>query len=142
MRHAPQDEEMSRNTYPLKLPTSVKKAAAELAATDGVWLNQFIAAAVAEKVGSPRAADDFRRERAGTAKPKDMLCPFRARDVAHRDPLIAVPLAILDFLRLHPCIDSNGCVGRLIARKAPFRFSTSMVYALMLFATRCALSCE
>jgi hypothetical protein len=26
---------MSKNTYPLKLPTSVKKAAAELAATDG-----------------------------------------------------------------------------------------------------------
>jgi len=43
---------MSKNTYPLKLPTSVKKAAAELAATDGVSLNQFIAAAVAEKVGS------------------------------------------------------------------------------------------
>ena len=46
---------------------------AELAATDGVSLNQFIAAAVAEKVGSLRAADDFLRERAGTAKPKDML---------------------------------------------------------------------
>ena len=57
---------MSKNTYPLKLPTSVKKAAAELAATDGVSLNQFI-------VGSLRAADDFLRERAGTAKPKDML---------------------------------------------------------------------
>ena len=64
---------MSKNTYPLKLPTSVKKAAAELAAADGVSLNQFIAAAVAEKVGSLRAADDFLRERAGTAKPKDML---------------------------------------------------------------------
>jgi hypothetical protein len=36
-------------------------------------LNQFIAAAVAEKVGSLRAADDFLRERAGSAKPKDML---------------------------------------------------------------------
>jgi hypothetical protein len=72
-RYAPEDEEMSKNTYPLKLPTSVKKAAAELAATDGVSLNQFIAAAVAEKVGSLRAADDFLRERAGSAKPKDML---------------------------------------------------------------------
>ena len=29
---------MSKSTYPLKLPTSVKKAAAELAATDGVSL--------------------------------------------------------------------------------------------------------
>jgi hypothetical protein len=64
---------MSKNTYPLKLPTSVKKAAAELAVTDGVSLNQFIAAAAAEKVGSLRAADDFLRERAGTKKPKDML---------------------------------------------------------------------
>jgi predicted HicB family RNase H-like nuclease len=41
-RHAPEDEEMSKNTYPLKLPASVKKAAAELAATDGVSLNQPI----------------------------------------------------------------------------------------------------
>ena len=40
---------MSKNTYPLKLPASVKQAAAELAAHDGVSLNQFIAAAVAEK---------------------------------------------------------------------------------------------
>jgi hypothetical protein len=32
---------MSKNTYPLKLPTSVKKAAAELAASDGVSLNQL-----------------------------------------------------------------------------------------------------
>jgi len=46
----------------------VKKAAAELAATEGVSLNQFIAAAVAEKVGSLRAADDFLRERAGTGE--------------------------------------------------------------------------
>lgn len=64
---------MSKSTYPLKLPTSVKKAAAELAATDGVSLNQFIAAAVAEKVGSLRTAHDFLRERAGSAKPKAML---------------------------------------------------------------------
>jgi hypothetical protein len=72
-RNAREDEEMSKSTYPLKLATSVKKAAAELAATDGVSLNQFIAAAVAEKVGSLRAADDFLRERSGSAKPKDML---------------------------------------------------------------------
>lgn len=64
---------MSKSTYPLKLPTSVKKAAVELAASDGVSLNQFIAAAVAEKVGSLRTARDYLRERAGSAKPKDML---------------------------------------------------------------------
>jgi predicted HicB family RNase H-like nuclease len=51
---------MSKSTYPLKLPTSVKKAAAELAATDGVSLNQFIAAAVAEKVVSLRVDSPLR----------------------------------------------------------------------------------
>jgi hypothetical protein len=64
---------MSKSTYPLKLPTSVKEAAAELAKLDGVSLNQFIAAAVAEKVGTLRTADEFLRQRAGTAKPKDLL---------------------------------------------------------------------
>ena len=68
---------LSRATFPSAGPTdralSVKKAAAELAATDDVSLNQFIAAAVAEKVGPLRAAEDFLRARAGTAKPKDML---------------------------------------------------------------------
>ena len=68
---------MSKKTYPLKLPTSVKNAAAELAAADGVSLNQFIAAAVAEKVGSLRTAKEYLRHRAGTAKPKDMLKHLR-----------------------------------------------------------------
>ena len=64
---------MTKSAYPLKLPTSIKNAAAELAKADGVSLNQFIAAAVAEKVGSLRAADAFLAERAGKAKPADML---------------------------------------------------------------------
>ena len=64
---------MSKSTYPLKLPSSIKKAAAELAASDGVSLNQFIAAAVAEKVGSLRTAREFLNSRARSAKPKDML---------------------------------------------------------------------
>ena len=64
---------MSKSTYPLKLPASVKKAAAELAASDGVSLNQFIAASVAEKVGCLRTAREFLLERGATAKPKDML---------------------------------------------------------------------
>lgn len=65
--------EMSKSTYPLKLPTSVKNAAAQLAKEDGVSLNRFIAAAVAEKVGSIRTASVFLAERAGDAKPADML---------------------------------------------------------------------
>lgn len=63
---------MSKNTYPLKLPTSVKQAAAELAKEDGVSLNQFIAAAVAEKVGTLRTAREFLAERSGSAKPGDL----------------------------------------------------------------------
>jgi hypothetical protein len=64
---------MSKSTYPLKLPNSVKEAAAELAKLDGVSLNQFIAAAVAEKVGTLRTADGFLRQSAGSAKPKDLM---------------------------------------------------------------------
>ena len=64
---------MSKSTYPLKLPTSVKNAAAELAKLDCVSLHQFIAAAVAEKVGTIRTARDFLRERSGSARPRDMM---------------------------------------------------------------------
>jgi hypothetical protein len=64
---------VSKSTYPLKLPNSVKSAAAELAKADGVSLNQFIAAAVAEKVGTLQTAQLFLKERAGTARPKDLL---------------------------------------------------------------------
>ena len=64
---------MSKSTYPLKLPTSLKEAAAELAKIDGVSLNQFIASAVAEKVGTLRTASEFLRQHAGSAKPKDLV---------------------------------------------------------------------
>lgn len=63
---------MSKSTYPLKLPTSVKTAAARLAKADGVSLNQFIAAAVAEKVGVIETAREFLERRAGNAKPSDL----------------------------------------------------------------------
>jgi hypothetical protein len=42
---------MSKATYPLRFPVSIKKAAQRLAKEDGVSLNQWIAAAVAQKVG-------------------------------------------------------------------------------------------
>ena len=58
---------MSKSTYPLKLPLSIKKAAQRLAKEDGVSLNQWIAAAVAEKVGVVETAADFFRKRAGKA---------------------------------------------------------------------------
>lgn len=40
---------------------------------NGVSLNQFIAAAVAEKVGSIRTAEVLLAQRAGGARPKDLL---------------------------------------------------------------------
>ena len=64
---------MSRSAYPLKLQASVKAAAARLAKTDGVSLNQFIAVAVAEKVGVMETAREFLSRRAGRAKPRDLL---------------------------------------------------------------------
>jgi hypothetical protein len=64
---------MSKSTYPMKLPTSVKTAAVRLAKADGVSLNQFIAAAVAEKVGVIDTAKEFLERRAGKAKPQELL---------------------------------------------------------------------
>lgn len=43
----------------LNLPQSLKRAAEEFAAKDGVSLNQFIALALAEKVGAVSAAEFF-----------------------------------------------------------------------------------
>jgi hypothetical protein len=64
---------MSKAAYPLKLPASVKAAAARLAKADGVSLNQFISVAVAEKVGVLETAEEFLHRRAGKAAPRDLL---------------------------------------------------------------------
>jgi hypothetical protein len=64
---------MSKATYPLKLPVSIKEAAARLAKEDGVSLNQWIASAVAEKVGAVQTAALFLKRRAGMAKPENLL---------------------------------------------------------------------
>jgi len=64
---------MSKATYPLKLPISVKNAAQRLAKEDGVSLNQWIAAAVAEKVGVVETAAAFFEKRAGSAKGDGLL---------------------------------------------------------------------
>ena len=55
----------NRSTYPLKLPLSIKKAAQRLAKEDGVSLNRWIAAVVAQKVGGVETAADFFKKRAG-----------------------------------------------------------------------------
>jgi len=62
---------MSKGTYPLKLPNSVKEAAMRLAKEDGVSLNQWITAAVAQKVGAVETAAEFLKRRAGSATADD-----------------------------------------------------------------------
>jgi hypothetical protein len=64
---------MSKATYPLKLPASIKAAAARLAKDDGVSLNQWIASAVAQKIGVVETAAKFLRRQAGDARPEDLL---------------------------------------------------------------------
>lgn len=66
---------MSKSSYPLKLPASVKEAAARLAREDGVSLNQWIAVAIAQKIGVVETTSDFLKRRASKASPSDML-PF------------------------------------------------------------------
>jgi hypothetical protein len=76
----------SAATYPLKLPTSVKEAAARLAREDGVSLNQWIATAVAEKVGAVQATAELLRERAGDTQPADLLAFLDAAPDVRPEP--------------------------------------------------------
>ncbi len=55
---------MSSSRYPLKVPISIKQAAQRLAKEDGVSINQWIAVAVAQKVGVVETAADFFAKRA------------------------------------------------------------------------------
>ena len=65
---------------------TIKAAAARLAKDDGVSVNQWIAAAVAQKVGAVEmATEEFSRRRAGDARPEDLravlaLTPDRPAD--------------------------------------------------------------
>lgn len=69
---------MSKASYPLKLPASVKAAAARLAKEDGVSLNQWISVAIAQKIGVVETAADFLKRRSAGARRQDML-PFLKR---------------------------------------------------------------
>jgi hypothetical protein len=82
---------MSKGTYPLKLPASIKAAAARLAKEDGVSLNQWITAAVAQKIGAVETAAEFFRRRAGDTRPEDLrailaLVPDRPPDPGDEMP--------------------------------------------------------
>ena len=61
-----------RYRYPLQLPASLKETAARLAKEDGVSLNQWIVAAVAQKIGAVETAEVFLRERAAGAPEGDL----------------------------------------------------------------------
>ena len=54
------------STYPLRLPTSLKKQVARLAKRDKTSMNQFIALAVAEKI-SALETEEFFTKRAQNA---------------------------------------------------------------------------
>jgi hypothetical protein len=77
---------MSKASYPLKLPVSIKEAAARLAREDGVSLNQWITVAIAQKIGAVETAADFLKRRAADARPEDMLAFL---DKAGREPIAA-----------------------------------------------------
>ena len=77
---------MSKASYLLKMPRSVKAAAARLAKEDGVSLNQFIAVAVAEKVGTIETAEQFLKRRAAKAKPADLMRFLRGAPSVKPEP--------------------------------------------------------
>ena len=69
-------------TYPLRLPASIKREAERLAAADGASFNQFVASAVAEKVGGDANGGVFHRaargRRLGGVRPADGAAGWRA----------------------------------------------------------------
>jgi hypothetical protein len=69
--------------YPLKLPASIRDAAARLAKQDGVSLNQWIASAVAQKIGAVETAAFF-ADRAQGATADGLLAVLA--QVPDRDP--------------------------------------------------------
>ena len=77
---------MSKATYPLKLPVSIKRAAERLARQDGVSLNQWIAAAVAQKVGVMETAADFFAARAKGGSGRDLLALLAAAPDKEPEP--------------------------------------------------------
>ena len=69
---------MTKTSYPLKLPTSIKDAAQRLAKEDGVSLNQWIASAVAQKVGAAQTVAHFLEQRAGQVQPNELVDLLRS----------------------------------------------------------------
>lgn len=89
---------MSKATYPLKLPASIKAAAARLAKEDGVSLNQWIAAAVAQKIGVVETAAAFFRRRGDNATPDDFGRILEKVADVPPDPEDVMPADLVDRL--------------------------------------------
>jgi hypothetical protein len=93
---------MSKATYPLKLAASIKAAAARLAKEDGVSLNQWITAAVAQKTGAIETATDFIKRRAGNARPEDLKAFLANAPNAPPDPGDEIPAHLRTMLKRAP----------------------------------------
>jgi len=77
---------MNKGNYPLRLPVSIKRAAERLAKEDGVSLNQWIASAVAQKVGVVETAAEFFKKRAGKTTGARLMKFLRAAPNVAPDP--------------------------------------------------------
>jgi len=84
---------MSKATNFLKLPASLKAAAARLAMQDGASLNHWIASAVVQRVGALETATGFFRQRAGEAQPEDLGALLARAPDRDPDPGDALPEA-------------------------------------------------
>ena len=62
----------------LNLPQSLKKAVEDFAAKDGVSVNQYIALALAEKIGA-RGAEEFFAERGKNGDPERAIAFLEGR---------------------------------------------------------------
>ena len=72
-------------SYPLKISESLKLEAQRRAKLDGVSLNQWIATAIAEKIGSVNAMEYFHKRASGSNQGSRLLeilyaAPNRAAD--------------------------------------------------------------
>jgi hypothetical protein len=84
---------MTKTTYPLRLPVSLRAEVEELSKQDGTSINQFVVMAVAEKVASMSTAAFFedRRQRGDLALLRKVLTrkggePPRAGDELPAEP--------------------------------------------------------
>lgn len=82
---------MSVTVHSLELPTFIRTAAERLAERDGVSLDQWIAAAVAEKVGAAETAAEFFRRRARGATADDLGRVLAKVGCAEPEPEDALP---------------------------------------------------